>query len=60
MGTSEEGWENKEEIQKGKEKMPQLKGWVMSHEDEYLVDTYYLDIYGYNGSKNWNSVLKKV
>ncbi|WP_088243535.1 O-methyltransferase [Calothrix rhizosoleniae] len=54
------GWENQEEMENGRQKMAKLRNWLMNHEDEYLVDTYYLDIYGYNGSKNWNSVLKKV
>lgn len=56
----EGGWDNQEEMAKGRQKMAKLRGWLMNHEDEYLVDQYYLDLYGYNGSKNWNSVLKKV
>ena len=27
-------------------------------EDEYMVDSYYQDMYGYNASKNGNSILK--
>ena len=53
-------WEDREELDLGRKKMDDLRKWLMKHEDEYLVDTYYLDMYGYNGSKNWNSVLKKV
>lgn len=59
-GASEEEWKNQEELQKGRKKMANLRGWLMNHEEEYLVDTYYLDLYGYNGSKNWNSILKKI
>lgn len=55
-----DNWDDLEELAQGSEKMDELRNWVMKHEDEYLVDTYYLDMYGYNGSKNWNSVLKKV
>ncbi|NEO31729.1 MAG: cephalosporin hydroxylase [Symploca sp. SIO3C6] len=53
-------WEDQEELAEGREKMDKLRHWLIKHEDEYLVDTYYLDMYGYNGSKNWNSILKKV
>ena len=44
----------------GKMLMEELEGWLKNHEDEYLIDSYYLDMYGYNVSKNWNSVIKKV
>ena len=39
--------------------MDDLRNWLMKHQDEYLVDSYYQDMYGYNTSKNWNSILKK-
>lgn len=39
--------------------MDDLKSWLLNHEDEYLIDSYYQDMYGYNGSKNWNSILKR-
>lgn len=55
-----ENWDDEEELQKGASKMDELRGWLLNHEEEYLVDTYYQDIYGYNGSKNWNSMLKRV
>jgi len=47
-------------LEKGERKLAELKSWLMLHENEYLVDTYYQDMYGYNGSKNWNSILKRV
>ncbi|MGK7875761.1 MAG: CmcI family methyltransferase [Xenococcaceae cyanobacterium] len=56
----EEKWDDEKEMQKGKQKMPTLRSWLLNHQDEYVVDTYYQDMYGYNGSKNWNSILKKV
>ncbi|MGK7888627.1 MAG: CmcI family methyltransferase [Leptolyngbyaceae cyanobacterium] len=37
-----------------------VRNWLKDHEEEYLVDSYYLDMYGYNVSKNWNSVFKRV
>lgn len=43
------GWENQQEMENGRQKMPKLRAWLTNHEDEYLVDTYYLDMYGYNG-----------
>lgn len=54
-----DNWDDKEENAKGKQKMSDLRDWLLKHEDEYLVDTHYQDIYGYNGSKNWNSILKR-
>jgi len=54
-----ENWDDEEELEKGASKMQQLRDWLANHEQEYLVDSYYQDMYGYNGSKNWNSILKK-
>ncbi|MFB2919857.1 CmcI family methyltransferase [Aerosakkonema funiforme] len=53
-------WDDQEVLEKGKRKLEELKSWLMNHQNEYLIDTYYQDMYGYNGSKNWNSILKKV
>ncbi|NET10351.1 MAG: cephalosporin hydroxylase [Symploca sp. SIO2B6] len=53
-------WEDQELIQRGLQKMDELRQWLMKHESEYLIDTFYQDMYGYNASKNWNSFLKKV
>ena len=53
-------WEDQELIQRGARKLKDLRNWLMNHEDEYWVDTYYQDMYGYNASKNWNSILKRV
>lgn len=55
-----DGWDDQEVTEKGKRKLAELKSWLRLHENEYLIDTYYQDMYGYNGSKNWNSILKRV
>lgn len=54
----EEYYANQEML--GQEILDDVRGWLKNHEDEYLIDSYYLDMYGYNVSKNWNSVFKKV
>jgi cephalosporin hydroxylase len=56
----DEDSDDQEETEKGKRKLTELKSWLMLHENEYLIDTYYQDMYGYNGSKNWNSIMKRV
>ena len=53
-------WDDQELIQRGCQKMDELRQWLMKYQDNYLIDTYYQDMYGYNVSKNWNSMLKKV
>lgn len=52
-------WGDQELIQRGARKLDLLRSWLSSHQEEYMVDTYYQDMYGYNASKNWNSILKK-
>lgn len=53
-------WDDREEMEQGSRKMDDLRHWISQYENDYLVDTYYQDMYGYNGSKNWNSILKRV
>ena len=53
-------WEDREFIERMKCKLDLLKNWLIQNQNEYLIDTYYQDMFGYNGSKNWNSILKKV
>ena len=48
---------SEERVRQCKMKLPALRNWLLAHPN-YLIDTYYQDIYGYNASKNWNSVLK--
>lgn len=42
----------------GQLKLDDLRAWCAKHPD-MAVDTKYLDAFGYNASKNWNSVLVK-
>ncbi|NEO39822.1 MAG: cephalosporin hydroxylase [Moorea sp. SIOASIH] len=53
-------WDDAAEVEEGARKLKDLRDWLKNHEDDYLIDTYYQDMYGYNGSKNWNSILKRV
>ncbi|EGJ30271.1 MULTISPECIES: CmcI family methyltransferase [Moorena] len=53
-------WEDQEFIERMKCKLDLLKNWMIQHQNEYLIDTYYQDLFGYNGSKNWNSMLKRM
>ncbi len=52
-------WEDREFIERMGSKLDLLKRWLIKHRNEYLIDTYYQDMFGYNGSKNWNSILKR-
>jgi len=52
-------WDNQEEIERGYQKMIDLRNWLMSHLNEYSIDTHYQDMYGKNGSKCCNSILKR-
>ncbi|WP_375500133.1 CmcI family methyltransferase [uncultured Nostoc sp.] len=53
-------WDDKELLARVGRKLDELRTWLTNHQNEYLVDTYYQDMYGYNGSKNWNSILKRI
>lgn len=53
-------WDDKEFLARMERKLHELRTWLETHQNEYLVDAYYQDMYGYNGSKNWNSILKKI
>ncbi|NEO75111.1 CmcI family methyltransferase [Moorena sp. SIO4G3] len=57
---NDEGWEEEQEMREAVEKLNNMKKWLQCHEDQYLVDTHYQDLFGYNGSKNCNSVLQRV
>jgi len=57
---NDEGWEEEQEMMEAVEKLNNMKKWLQCHEDQYLVDTHYQDLFGYNGSKNCNSVLQRV
>ena len=47
-----------DKIKEKSAKMDILRAWLIDR-PEYKVDTFYLDMFGYNVSKNWNSVLKR-
>lgn len=51
-------WMDTDRVARGKRKLPTMTEWTASKSD-MLVDRKYLDMYGYNSSKNWNSVLVK-
>jgi len=53
-------WDDKEFIARMERKLDELRNWLTKHQNNYLIDTYYQDMFGYNGSKNWNSILKKI
>lgn len=53
-------WSDQQFIEQMKSKLGLLRNWLMNHQHDYLIDTYYQDMFGYNGSKNWNSILKKA
>ncbi|NEP85796.1 MAG: cephalosporin hydroxylase [Okeania sp. SIO2C2] len=53
-------WDDKEYIERGVRKLDDFRNWLMKHEEDYDIDTFYQDMYGYNASKNWNSFLKKI
>lgn len=52
-------WDDKDFIERMLNKLNRLKTWLMKYPNEYLIDNYYQDMFGYNASKNWNSILKK-
>ncbi|NEO53107.1 MAG: cephalosporin hydroxylase [Okeania sp. SIO3B5] len=53
-------WFSPDEVERGNNKLADLRNWLKSRPQEYLVDTHYLDLFGYNVTKHWNSILKKV
>ncbi|NES81686.1 MAG: cephalosporin hydroxylase [Moorea sp. SIO1G6] len=53
-------WHDQKFIERMKRKISLLRNWLIQHQYDYLIDTYYQDMFGYNGSKNWNSILKKI
>lgn len=56
----EESENRLETVEIAKQKIEEFKSWLMLHSDEYLIDTYYQDLYGYNGARSSNSILKRV
>lgn len=43
----------------GLDKMNEVNQFLHLHPDNYLVDTFYTDMFGYNTTWNWNAFLKR-
>ena len=41
-------------------KFGDLKRFVAKHEEEYAVDTYFTDFYGYNFLSHWNAIIRRM
>ncbi|MGF1494252.1 MAG: CmcI family methyltransferase [Microcoleaceae cyanobacterium] len=57
---SDKGWQVEHEVKEMPHLLSELRGWLQSHEEEYKVDSYFQDMYGYNVSKSWNSILRRM
>lgn len=51
-------WPDSDYIKMASNKMVILRNWLKKYPDIYLVDTLYQDLFGYNVSKCWNSILR--
>ena len=40
--------------------LDEVKKFVAEHEEEYAVDSYFTDFYGYNFCTTWNSILRRM
>lgn len=52
--------ENGEGPQWGDWKWQELQGFFSQYAEQYQVDRYYTDFFGYNGTWNWNGFLKRM
>jgi cephalosporin hydroxylase len=41
-------------------KLKELKMFLAEHEEEYAVDSYFNDLFGYNACSQWNSIVRKM
>ena len=41
-------------------KLEELKTFLAEHEEEYAVDSYFNDLFGYNACSQWNSIVRKM
>ena len=41
-------------------KLDELKKFVAEHEEEYAVDSYFTDLYGYNFLSHWNAIIRRM
>lgn len=53
-------WTIESELQFLPDKLNILRAWLEERQDQYLVDTYYTDLFGRNGLKSSNAILKRV
>jgi cephalosporin hydroxylase len=53
-------WPDRPYIDRMAAKLPALRQWLSLHNDDYRIDTFYVDLFGYNTSKCWNSILRRV
>jgi cephalosporin hydroxylase len=44
----------------GSEKRKELFDWVADKEEEFMVDAYLCDFFGYNGSVQWDGIMRKM
>lgn len=44
----------------GSLKRKELFDWVEGRQEEFMVDCYYCDFFGYNGSVQWDGIMKKM
>ncbi len=56
----DKGWQVEHEVKEMPNLLSSLRAWLQSHEEDYRIDSYLQDLYGYNVSKSWNSLFKRV
>ena len=56
----DKGWQVEHEVKEMPNLLSSLRAWLQSHEEDYRIDSYLQDMYGYNVSKSWNSLFKRV
>ncbi|XP_057289933.1 rhamnosyl O-methyltransferase-like [Hydractinia symbiolongicarpus] len=44
----------------GQRKLNLMKKFLRKYSEYYVVDTYYTDFYGYNGTFNWDGYIKRI
>jgi cephalosporin hydroxylase len=49
-----------DELEWGDWKWDEIRTFFCRHGDEYLVDRYFTDFFGYNGTWNWNGFLRRM
>ena len=44
----------------GRWKLDELKKFLTAHREEYAIDTFFTDYFGYNGSSNWHGIVRRM